>query len=101
MVSTFACLAVDCCPVWGEPQKIAWRFCPRFEMRCSSTGSFFSFWPQHNFLSLIAGANNPFPNAAPGVQLAKQKNPATRQMRARLVLGSERISELFLCRIPK
>jgi hypothetical protein len=60
------------------------------------------FVSQHNFLSLIAGAsNNPFPNAAPGVQLAKQKNPATRQMRALLVSDSERISELFLCRIPK
>jgi hypothetical protein len=60
------------------------------------------FVPQHNCLSLIAGAsNNPFSNAALGVQLAKQKNPATLQMRARLVSDSERISELFLCRMPK
>jgi len=60
------------------------------------------FVSQHNFFSLNAGAsNNPFPNAAPGVQPAKQKNPATLQMRARLVPDSERISELFLCRIPK
>ena len=42
-----------------------------------------------------------FPNAALGAQPAKQKNPATLQMRARLVPDSERISELFLCRIPK
>jgi len=60
------------------------------------------FAPQHNFFSLNAGALNiHFPNAALGVQPAKQKNPATLQIRARLVSDSERISELFLCRIPK
>jgi len=60
------------------------------------------FVSQHDFFSLNAVAsNNPFPNAALGVQPAKQKNPATLQIRARLVSDSERISELFLCRIPK
>jgi len=36
-----------------------------------------------------------------GFQPANQKNPATRQMRARLVSDSERNSELVLCRMPK